>query len=45
MAATSTANVPDLASPLKLVGLQGTGHKPSTNGNVCKQKVYPTAAA
>jgi len=39
----STANVPDLASPLKNVVLQGTGHKPSTNGNECKQQVYPTA--
>ena len=39
----STANVPDLASPLKNVVLQGTGHKPSTNGNEYKQQVYPTA--
>ena len=39
----STANVPDLPSPLKNVVLQGNGHEPTTTDNLCKQQVYPTA--
>ena len=42
-AATSTANVPDLASPIELDERYRTGHKPTTTDNLCKQQVYPTA--
>ena len=36
----STANVPDLVSPIELDERYRTGQKPSTNGNECKQQVY-----
>ena len=34
----STANVPDLASPIELDERYRTGHKPTTNANLCKQQ-------
>ena len=42
-AAMSTANVPDLASPIELDERYRTGHKPTTNANLCKLQVHPTA--